>query len=68
MWQERQANVMAVNCAELKILICFLSNLCNQTHGQNRGFRYSQIMVSRTKRKQTKAGRLLGKLRIMNLM
>ena len=35
--EQRQPNVMAVNRAELKYLICFLSDLYNQTHGQNRG-------------------------------
>lgn len=31
------AYVVAVNCTELENLRCFLSDLYNQTHGQNRG-------------------------------
>lgn len=39
MMQERQAMFVLsnVNCAELKYLVCFLSDLHNQTDGQNRG-------------------------------
>lgn len=47
MMQERRAmfvlsKIMAVNCAELKYLVCFLSDLHNQADGQNRGWCYSQ--------------------------
>lgn len=42
MWQQKRASlvfpeVTAVNCTELKYLICFLSHFYNQTPDENRG-------------------------------